>query len=76
MNEFYTDESHPHLRKTGSSFDVSGWNWIFPSHKAADDREGSLWAGSDNDPPVVHLPATDVATNVGTMVISEDKVIS
>jgi len=37
-------------RYTGSSGDVSGWIWSLPSQRAAEDFDGSAWAGSESDP--------------------------
>lgn len=62
----------PHFLKISSSGEVSGWIWIFPSIKAAEEREGSALQGSDRDPGCGDHPApTEVATNVGIIVNRE-----
>lgn len=56
---------------------MSGWSWIFPSHRAADDLDGSFWAGSERPArDGVHPAPTEEAMSVGTIVISEGLVQS
>lgn len=59
---------------TGSSGLVSGWICTLPSHKAAEDFEGSNLAGSERPPRIWgDQPAPiDDAIKEGTMVMMDD----
>ena len=67
-------EYEPHFLYTGSSGFVSGCIWILPSQSAADDFDGSKWAGSDR--PLgdcgAHPAPIDEATSEGTIVINDE----
>lgn len=67
-------EGTPHSLNIGSSCAVPGWIWNLPSHKAAEDRDGSYLAGSESEPRACGAqpaPMED-ATRLGTMVIIDE----
>lgn len=68
----YGDFGLPYRLNAGSSGDVSGWSWSRPSHRAADDFDGSASAGSDNLPFGLGGTTMVPATSVGTMVINDE----